>query len=150
MLLAMGRPVCCTEPIGLMMTVQWVRVAELRTSKSFATGFHFCESQSKEGECVTRQDKAILIDRVTEILEAYLMDENEAYAECTLKFLKLNGETQEKVLHWTHPDVAAQIEPKTYSLIELLTMDAAERYEADSYYWNRAIEIVSDRTHERG
>jgi hypothetical protein len=33
---------------------------------------------------------------VAEILEEYLTDQEEAYAECTFRFLKQNGEVQEK------------------------------------------------------
>lgn len=87
--------------------------------------------------------------RVAEILEDYLMDPEEAYAECTLRFLKQNGEIQEKTLRWFHPDLDRQISPSMISVAELLQMGPAELGASGSYYWNRANEIITKRNAER-
>lgn len=88
-----------------------------------------------------RQMKA----RIAEILNDYLMDPEEAYAECTLRFLKQNGETQEKTLRWVRPDLDRQITSGVISLADLMEMTPAEVAEADSYYWNKANEVITNR-----
>ena len=87
--------------------------------------------------------------RVAEILEDYLMDSEEAYAECTLRFLKRNGEIQEKTLRWIHPDLDQQISFSMVSVADLMQMGPAELFAGDSYYWNRANEIITKRNADR-
>lgn len=94
--------------------------------------------------------KAMLKARVSEIIADYLMDDEEAYAECTLRFLKMNGETQEKTLRWIHPDLDQQIPKGMVSMADLMKMTSAELSASESYYWNKANEVITERNTRKG
>lgn len=94
--------------------------------------------------------KAMLKARVSEILDDYLMDDEEAYAECTFRFLKQNGETQEKTLRWIHPDLGQQIPKGMVSMADLMKMTSAELSASESYYWNKANEVITERNTRKG
>lgn len=89
--------------------------------------------------------KIRLKSRLAEILDDYLMDNEEVYAECTLRFLKRNGETQEKTLRWIHPDLDRQIPKDMISVADLMKMTSAELGASESYYWNKANEVITER-----
>ena len=93
--------------------------------------------------------KSMIKARVAEILDDYLMDPEEAFAEITLKFLRSDGQKQEKCLRWTHPDMGEKMPAKVFSVADLMKLSPAEVAEADSYYWNKANEIISMRNTER-
>lgn len=93
--------------------------------------------------------KVILKARVSEILDDYLMDNAEAYAECNFRFLKQNGETQEKTLRWIHPDLDQQIPKDVISVADLMKMTSAELSASGSYYWNKANEVIAERNNTK-
>ena len=90
-------------------------------------------------------DKTRMKLRTIEILDAYLMDDEEAYAECTMRFLKKNGEVQEKNIRWIHPEVEAEIPAQMIDVSELMKMSPCQLVETDSYYWNKANEVITRR-----